>query len=202
MDPSLLAGPSSSSNATASSSRTPYDPSSLPSHSNRPLHTPSFSNHPASYNPDYTSTADQAVSRSHPHGHPNTYTKTKLPTSRISHHAAHPSSTKQIPPTIPVSAPNPPIPLVEPHQTLDEFLESFWGRQMDSVENEELGTTGSGGGGGGIGNGYSHVNGSAQGSMNGNASGSGVASGSVSGSGSGAYSLPLARIKKVMKSSR
>jgi len=27
-------------------------------------------------------------------------------------------------------------PLVEPHQDLNEFLESFWGRQMDVVESE------------------------------------------------------------------
>ena len=49
-------------------------------------------------------------------------------------------------------------PLIEPQQDLDVFLESFWSRQMEGVEQEEM-----------------------EGSR-------------------GASSLPLARIKKVMKS--
>ena len=67
-------------------------------------------------------------------------------------------------------------PMVRPHQELNDFLESFWSRQMDNVEMEEHEDepeTSTAAGGGGIGAaGVKGIN----------------------------VSLPLARIKKVMKS--
>lgn len=67
----------------------------------------------------------------------------------------HPSPSE--PPRQATGSGTHPGPLVEPHQDLNEFLESFWTKQMDSVEREEQ-----------------------DGKVN--------------------VSLPLARIKKVMKS--